>query len=388
MNPIIPLCVPCLSGGEWRHVKEALDTNWVSYVGPHVRKFEELLSAATGAPFTVAMNSGTSALHVALIQAGVRPGDEVVMPAVTFVAPANAVRYCGAWPVFVDVRADDWQMSADETRAFLTEGCRATPSGLVNRQTGRVVRALMLVHLLGGMGDVDAFAKLAEEFGLFFIEDGAECLGATYKGRGMAGPNENVDPKRRLIATSFNGNKIVTTGGGGALFSHDETTANHAKHLSTTAKADAIEFYHDELGYNYRLTNVSAALGVGQMELLDEYVNRKRAIAARYEAGLKDVPGILQVHPEPQHCRSTFWMYTVMLDRSARPVVDALGSAGIVARPLWRPMFELPAMEGSAAWGALAATRTCCAKCISLPCSVDLTTDEQSRVIQTLRQSG
>ncbi len=286
--PIIPLCVPCLSGIEKQYVVEALDTNWVSYVGPHVQKFEELLVTASGAPFAVAMNSGTSALHIALIQAEVGLDDEVVMPAVTFVAPANAVRYCGAWPVFVDVREDDWQMSAEETRKFLADGCTASPSGLVNRQTGRHIKAILLVHLLGGMGDVDTFAKLAEEFGLFLIEDGAECLGATYKTRGMAGPNAHINPKRRLITTSFNGNKIVTTGGGGALFTHDEATARYAKHLSTTAKADAIEFYHDELGYNYRLTNVSAALGVGQMELLEEYVNRKRMIAANYQNGLKD----------------------------------------------------------------------------------------------------
>ena len=382
--PVIPLCVPCLSGREKAYVVEALDTNWVSYVGPHVQKFEELLVTASGAPFAVAMNSGTSALHIALIQAGVGLNDEVVMPAITFVSPANAVRYCGAWPVFVDVRDDDWQMSADETRSFLTGGCDSTPSGLVNRATGRTVKAIMLVHLLGGMGDVDAFAQLAAEFGLFLIEDGAECLGATYKSRSMAGANEFIDPKRRLIATSFNGNKIVTTGGGGALFSHDESTAAHAKHLSTTAKSDPIEFLHDELGYNYRLTNISAALGVGQLELLNDYVSRKCAIAAVYESALKNVPGIVQTHPEPVDCRSTFWMYTILLDRPARPVVDALGKSAIIARPLWRPMFDLPAMQGSASWGALTATATCCANAISLPCSSSLTTKDQTRVIQTL----
>lgn len=382
---IIPLCVPCLSGREKQYVIEALDTNWVSYVGPHVQMFEELLVAASGAPFAVAMNSGTSALHVALIQAGVGLDDEVVMPAVTFVSPANAVRYCGAWPVFVDVREEDWQMSAEETRTFLADGCTASPSGLVNRQTGRRVKAILLVHLLGGMGDVDAFAKLAEEFGVFLIEDGAECLGATYKGRGMAGLNPHINPKRRLIATSFNGNKIVTTGGGGALFTHDEATARHAKHLSTTAKADAIEFYHDELGYNYRLTNVSAALGVGQMELLEDYVDRKRMIAANYEAGLKDAAGIVQFHPEPENCRSTFWMYTLLLDRPARPVVDALGELGIITRPLWRPMFELPAMQGCASWGTLPLTLKHCTKSISLPCSVDLTASDQKRAIRGVK---
>lgn len=381
---VIPLCVPCLSGREKQYVVEALDTNWVSYVGPHVRRFEELLGSAADAPFATAMNSGTSALHIALVQAGVGMDDEVVMPAVTFVSPANAVRYCGAWPVFVDIRADDWQMSAEETRDFLTHGCETTSRGLVNKSTGRVVKAIMPVHLLGGMADVDAFAKLASEFGLFLIEDGAECLGAKYKGTGMAGPNSHIDPKRRLIATSFNGNKIVTTGGGGALFSHDESVAAHAKHLSTTAKADPIEFYHDELGYNYRLTNVSAALGVGQMELLEEYVDRKRAIAARYAEALGGISGVVQLHPEPEHCRSSFWMYTLLLDRPARPVVDALGAVGIISRPIWRPMFELPAMQGSHSWGELPVSHHTCTHAISLPCSVDLSQEDQQRVIEAL----
>lgn len=382
--PVIPLCVPCLSGREKSYVVEALDTNWVSYLGPHVQKFEELLVVASGAPYAVAMNSGTSALHIALVEAGVGLNDEVVMPAVTFVSPANAIRYCGAWPAFVDIRADDWQMSEEETRAFLTNGCKMTPFGLVNKQTGRPVKAILLVHLLGGMGDVDAFAKLAQEFGLFLIEDGAECLGATYKQRKMAGPNAHIDPKRRLIATSFNGNKIVTTGGGGALFSHDEVMAKHAKHLSTTAKADGIEFYHDELGYNYRLTNVSAAIGVGQLEFLVEYVCRKRAIAAKYQSSLKDARGVVKTHPEPTNCCSSFWMYTVQLDRPARPVVDALGKLGIIARPLWRPMNELPAMQGSSVWGALPVTVQCCSTSISLPCSVNLGAEDQARVIKAL----
>lgn len=381
---VIPLCVPCLSGNEKKYVLEALATNWVSYVGPHVRKFEELLASATDSPFAVAMNSGTSALHIALIHAGVGFGDEVVMPAVTFVSPANAVRYCGGWPVFVDIRSDDWQMSAEETRDFLTEGCRSTPAGLINKQTGRLIKAIMLVHLLGGMGDVDAFAKLAEEFGLFLIEDGAECLGATYKSRGIAGPNEYIDPKRRLVTTSFNGNKIVTTGGGGALFSHDETTAQRAKHLSTTAKADPIEFYHDEIGYNYRLTNISAALGVGQLELLEEYVCHKRAIALSYMTAFRCVSAIAQIHPEPKHCCSTFWMFTVRLDRPARPVVDELGKSGIITRPLWRPMFDLPAMQGSSSWGAMSLTKALCSSAISLPCSVNLNQKEQASVIASL----
>jgi len=352
-----------------------------------VQKFEQLLVEASGAPHAVAMNSGTSALHIALILSGVGMGHEVVMPAVSFVAPANAIRYCGAWPVFVDIRKKDWQMCANQTREFLEKGCKSSPEGLVNKQTGRIVKAIMLVHLLGGMGDVDEFAKLADEFGLFLIEDAAECLGATYKNRRMAAPNELIDSSRRFIATSFNGNKIVTTGGGGAFFSHDGAVAKNAKHLSTTAKADPVEFYHDALGYNYRLTNLSAALGVGQLEVLDDHVARKRDIAARYQKAFDCTPQILQTHPEPENCQSTFWMFTVSLDCPARPVVDALGKVGIVSRPLWRPMFELPAMEGSSQWGSLGESVALCRSAISLPCSANLKMIDQSFVVENFISS-
>ena len=242
-------------------------------------------------------------------------------------------------------------MDPEQTREFLCKGCRATPEGLVNRKTGRIVKAIMLVHLLGGMGDVDAFAKLADEFGLFLIEDAAECLG-----------------------------------GGGAFFAHHERAAKRAKHLSTTAKADPIEFHHDELGYNYRMTNLSAAMGVGQLEVLGNYVDCKRSIASNYRAALRDTPGVLQVHPEPASCRSTFWMFTVRLDRPARPLVDVLGKCGIVARPLWRPIPGLPAMEGSVQWGRLPASIELCRSAISLPCSINLTTADQTRAANALKE--
>jgi perosamine synthetase len=352
-----------------------------------VQKFEQLLVEASGAPHAVAMNSGTSALHIALILSGVGMGHEVVMPAVSFVAPANAIRYCGAWPAFVDICKEDWQMCADQTREFLHKGCKSTPEGLVNKKTGRIVKAIMLVHLLGGMGDVDDFAKIAEEFGLFLIEDAAECLGATYKNRPIAAFTPYMDSSRRFVATSFNGNKIVTTGGGGALFTHNEELAVRAKHLSTTAKADPIDFYHDAIGYNYRLTNLSAALGVGQLEMLDEYVACKRAIASRYSEALGDSPQILQIHPEPSDCRSIFWMFTVRLDRAARPLVDALAKSGVVSRPLWHPLHELPAMSDSAKWGSLADSLELCCSAISLPCSVNLNSSDQERVVAVLKKS-
>ena len=385
-NSPIPLSVPRLAGNEWAYIKECLDTNWVSYVGPFVDRFERELAAKTGAKHAVATSSGTAALHVALLMAGVGPNDEVVMPGLTFVAPANAVRYCGAWPVFTDIAARDWQWDVAQLADFLANGCEVRHGRLVNKQTGRRIAALLPVHLLGGMCDVDAVAALAGRYELPLIEDAAESLGATYKGRGIGAACPSYRGPIRLVATSFNGNKIITTGGGGALFAEDTALAARAKHLTTTAKADKIEFYHDEVGYNYRLTNIAAALGVAQLEKLDEYVEIKRGIAARYTEGFKDCAGVT-VHPEPPHCRSIFWMYSVTLAAGSRPVMRRLNEQGIMARPIWVPMHRLPAFSGHCHVVKAVEAERFYERSLSLPCSVSLTEADQQRVIIALRES-
>jgi perosamine synthetase len=380
----IPLSVPELRGNEWQYVKECLDTNWVSYVGPFVERFERELATSVMARHAVATSSGTAALHIALLLAGVGRDDEVVMPGLTFVAPANAVRYCGAWPTFTDIRADDWQWDVAQVADFLAQRCAVGDGKLHNKQTGRRIAALLPVHLLGGMCDVDAVAELASRYELPLIEDAAECLGATYRGRPIGAPCPAYRGPLRLTITSFNGNKVITTGGGGAIFTDDDALARHAKHLTTTAKADKIEFLHDEVGYNYRLTNVAAAIGVAQLEKLEEYVEIKRRIAARYATGLRDGPGI-RPHPEPAHNRSTFWLYSVELDRPARPIVDALNARGIMSRPMWVPLHRLPSFERAC---FAMPQRHCDAlyeRALSLPCSVGLTAADQERVIRQLR---
>ncbi|MCB1099199.1 MAG: LegC family aminotransferase [Verrucomicrobiae bacterium] len=379
----IPLCVPEMSGGEWGYIRECLDTNWVSYVGPFVERFENSIAAITGAEHAVAMNSGTAALHTALAISGVKSGDEVIMPAVTFVAPGNAVRYQGAWPSFVDIDLETWQMDVDKLAWFLSALCEKRTEGLYNIATGRRIAALMPVHLLGGMFDVDAIASLAFEYDLPLIEDAAECLGAKYRGRGIGAEVPSIPGCRRIVCTSFNGNKIVTTGGGGALLTNDLDSAMQAKHLSTTAKADPIEFFHDAVGYNYRLTNIAAAMGVAQLEVLYRYVDRKRAIADRYSGAFQGIADII-THPEPPDTTCTYWMYTVLLNRRARPVVDALLAEGIGSRPIWRPLNVLPAFENCFS-GDLTATELVCERAISLPCSVGLSESEQSRVIDVVK---
>jgi perosamine synthetase len=383
---IIPLSVPVLRGNEWKYVKECLDTNWVSYVGPFVERFEKELAAKVGAKQCVVTSSGTAALHIALILAGVRRNDEVVMPVITFVAPANAVRYCRAWPTLVDINPLDWQVDVNQMADFLAHGCSFRKGQLCNKKTGRRIAALMPVHLLGGMCDLDAVAELATRYELPLIEDAAECLGATYKGRAIGAPCPAYKGPLRLVATSFNGNKIITTGGGGAIFCEDSALAQHAKHLTTTAKTDPVEFFHDEVGYNYRLTNICAALGVAQLEKLDEYTAIKRGIAKRYAQFFKDCEDI-EVHPERSNCRSTFWMYTVRLNQKARPIIDQLITNWIMARPLWTPLHWLPAFTGNVYAVEVSVADDLYDRAISLPCSVSLIEDEMARVAQDLVRS-
>ncbi len=381
----IPLSVPHLNGNEWKYVKECLDSNWVSYLGPFVQRFESDLATAVGASYAVAMCSGTAALHIALLLTGVAPDDEVLMPAMSFVAPANAVRYCGAWPTFTDIRRDDWQWDVDQVRTFLSVGCELCDGKLTNKQTGRRVAALLPVHLLGGMCDVDGVAQLATDYGLPLVEDAAECLGALYKDRPIAAPCPAYRGPMRIVVTSFNCNKNITTGGGGALFVEAPELAARAKHLSTTAKADPVDFFHDEVGYNYRLTNMAAALGVAQLQRLDEHVFAKRRIAERYTSAFAATSGV-RAHPSSRDVMGTYWMYTVTLRNPSRPVTRELNDEGVGVRPVWQPLPRLPAFKAAHVAGTTPAADALHDYALSLPCSVGLTPHEQDHVLAMVLQ--
>src|SRR5262245_23809249 len=269
---IVPLSVPHLAGNEWRYVKECLDTSWVSSAGGFVTRLERVLADRTGRAHGVATSSGTAALHTALVVAGIGADDEVLMPALTFIAPANAARYVGAWPVFVDVEPDHWQIDPGKLAEFLERECQWRDGALWNRTSGRRVRAVLPVDLLGHPFDADPILDLARSRELIVIEDATESLGARYK-------NRSVGRLGDLACFSFNGNKIVTSGGGGMIVTDDTNWADRARYLTTQAKDDPIEHQHGDVGYNYRLTNVQAAIGVAQLEQLDDHVERKRFIA-------------------------------------------------------------------------------------------------------------
>ena len=283
-DDFIPLSVPEIRGNEWRYVKECLDTNWVSSGGSYVDRFEQLVAQQAETKYAVATVNGTSALHVALIVAGVQPEDEVLVSTLTFIAPVNTIRYVGAWPVFIDAEPTCWQMDPERVVEFLEKDCRWSDGRLYNRHTGRRVTAIIPVHILGHPVDLDPILAVAKKFGLKVIEDATEGLGATYKGRGLGSLGD-------IACFSFNGNKIITTGGGGMLVTNSEEWFTKAKYLTTQAKDDPIEYVHGEVGYNYRLTNLLAAVGCAQMEQLDSYVAIKRKIAARYTEKLQMCQG-------------------------------------------------------------------------------------------------
>ncbi len=375
----IPLCVPELGGNEWTYVRECLDTNFVSSVGPFVDRFERELAARLGMARAVATTSGTAALHVALLVAGVQPDDEVFVPTLTFIAPVNAIRYAGAWPLFVDAEPTYWQMDVTKLAAFIEHQCGWNGRELRNRRTGRRIRAVLPVHVLGHPVDMDPLLAIARRYELAVIEDATESLGALYKGRPLGCLGD-------IGCFSFNGNKIITTGGGGMLVTRREGWARHARYLTTQAKDDPFEFVHSAVGFNYRLTNVQAAIGCAQLELLDEYIIRKQRIAQRYADALAGLPGVT-VMPQAPWAGSTFWLYTILIEEAvagvgSRPLLAALDTAGIQARPLWQPIHRSPAHQGDHEPCPVAERLN--AQAVSLPSSVGLTSEQQARVINAL----
>lgn len=378
---MIPLSVPAIQGNEWRYIKECLDTNWVSSVGPFVDRFEGAIAAQVGTHFAVATVNGTAALHVALLLAGVKPEDEVLVSTLTFIAPVNAIRYVGAWPIFIDAEPDYRQMDPSLVVDFLEKGCRWHNGALHNRLTGRRVSAIIPVHILGHPVDLDPILEVARKYGLKVIEDATESLGAKYKERRVGSIGD-------IAAFSFNGNKIITTGGGGMLATSNEEWARKAKYLTTQAKDDPTEYIHSEIGYNYRLTNLLAAMGCAQLEQLESFIAAKRRIARKYAEELQGLPGI-SLMKEASWASSVWWLYTIQVDGDAfgadsRQLMRSLSSRNIQTRPLWQPIHLSGAHRGSNA-ANLPVAEKLYKEALSLPCSAGLSEEEQSRVIEEIR---
>ncbi len=378
---LIPLSIPEIRGNEWQYIKDCLDTGWVSSAGAYVDRFEKDLAEYVGADHGVATVNGTAALHVALQLAGVRAGDEVIVSTLTFIAPVNAIRYVGAWPHFIDAEPDFWQMAPEGVTRFLEGECEQRDGEVYNKETGRRVAAILPVHILGHPVDLDPIAAIAQTYGLPVIEDASESLGALYKGRrtGQFGD---------IACFSFNGNKLITTGGGGLIATDNAEWAARAKYLTTQAKDDPVEYIHGEVGYNYRLTNLQAAMGCAQLEALDDYIAAKRRIAAFYQEGLANLPG-LTLMPEADWAQSTFWMYTILIDEhvfgmDSRALLNALAETRIQTRPLWQPIHQSPAHRVQTQQ-SLPVAEGLYRDALSLPCSVGITDDQTERVCQRIR---
>ena len=329
---------PSFKGNEWLYLKECLDSTFVSSVGKFVDSFEADLATFTGAKYAVAVVNGTAALHIALKLAGVNVSDEVLIPALTFVATANAVTYCGAIPHFVDSEERTLGVDPIKLRDYLKSCTEQRAGQCVNRETGRIIRAIVPMHTFGHPADLDGLMAVAYDFNLALVEDAAESLGSYYHG-------QHTGTFGLMGTLSFNGNKTITTGGGGAILTNDPELARHAKHLTTTAKQPhAWEYRHDEIGYNYRMPNINAALGCAQLEQLPDMLVAKRKLFQRYQSEFSLISGIRLI-AEPEQCQSNYWLQTLVLDPEMADQRDSLllatNNAGIMTRPAWILMHEL-----------------------------------------------
>ncbi len=335
----IALHEPTFSGNAWQYVKDCIDTNWVSNVGKYVARFEQMLSQRTQARHVIATVNGTAALHVCLLLAGVKADDEVLIPALTFVATANAAAYCNAVPHFVDVDRETMGVCPVKLRRYLDQIAEKRDGCSCNRQTGRPLRALIVMHCFGHPAHLDELKKVCDDFGIVLIEDAAEAVGSLYHGK-------HVGNHGLMSMLSFNGNKTITTGGGGAILTNDDALADRARHLTTTGKLPHDwEYYHDCVAFNYRMTNLNAALGCAQLETLNEFLERKRLLAWRYQELFSGIDAISFL-PEPAGSQSNYWLSAIMVNSHSRAdrdqLLNDLNADGIRARPAWHLLNDLP----------------------------------------------
>ena len=358
---------PNMAGNEWKYVKDCLDTGWVSSVGAYVDQFEKMTAAFAGTRYAVATSSGTTALHICLLMTGVGTQDYVIAPNITFIATCNAIKYTGADPILIDTDAGSWQMDLNLLQSFLENETEQRNGFCHLKKDGRRIPVLMPVHVLGNICDMDRLMALAATHHLTVIEDSTEALGSFYKGKhaGSFG----------LLGTfSYNGNKIITTGGGGMIVTDDEALAKRAKHLTTQAKSDPFEYRHDEIGYNYRLGNVAAAMGVAQMEQLPGFLARKLEIIALYKKELEGV-GDIGFQQVSDTVMPNWWLPTISTEKQ-REVLKVLNDHQMQSRPFWVPMNQLPMFVENIFVQTHNVSDAVYQRCLSIPCSTNISNEE------------
>lgn len=333
----IPLHAPIFSGNEKKYLEECIDSTFVSSVGKFVDRFEQDMAKYTGAKRAVVCVNGTNALHLALLLVGVEQNDEVITQALTFIATANAISYIGADPIFIDVDRDTMGLSPDAMRKWLSKNTEIRNGQCFNKLTGKRIKACVPMHTFGHPVKLDELVKVCEEYNIELVEDAAESLGSFYKGK-------HTGTFGKIGVLSFNGNKTITTGGGGMLLFNDEELGAYAKHLTTQAKVPhRWEFVHDHIGYNYRMPNINAALGVAQLERIDEFVKNKRETALKYKEFLANIPDV-EFFSEPTDCQSNYWLNVfIMKDKQAqKEFLEFTNNNGVMTRPIWELMCNLP----------------------------------------------
>jgi dTDP-4-amino-4,6-dideoxygalactose transaminase len=377
---MIPVSIPNLCGNEARYLQECIDTGFVSSVGPFVDRFEAMLATAAGTEKAVATSSGTTGLHLALATLGVSRDDLVILPSLTFIASANAISHCGATPWLFDVSPESWALDPGLLDRTLREETTLRDGKCLHRATGRRVAAIMPVHALGHSADMDPITRIAHTHGLAVVADGAAALGASYKGRPIGRTGAD------LTVFSFNGNKTVTCGGGGAIVGENPEQLALARHLSTTARVGA-SYDHDRVGFNYRMTNLTAAVGCAQLESLGAFITAKGAIRRRYDKAFSNLPGV-GVFPEPAWGESAFWLSGLVLPEGgpdAFRASDLLRRDGIEARPFWKPM-HLQEPYRQAPRTQQDVCERLWRRVLTLPCSTQLSAAEADKVIAAVTE--
>lgn len=375
---MIPLAVPNLDGNEKKYLDDCIDTTFVSSVGEYVNRFEEMVASATGSVGAVATSSGTTGLHAALTAVGVSHGDLVIVPTFTFIASANAVAHCGAKPWLMDISPENWCLSPEIVHSEIVSCCERHADGLLyHKASGCRVAALMPVYTLGNIPDMSMLRAIADEYGLPLVVDAACAIGSTFEG-------SDFGPLADLSVLSFNGNKTITCGGGGAVVGCDKDLLDHVRHLTTTARVWP-DYDFDEVGFNYRMTNIQAAVGVAQMERLDVFVERKRFVRSYYEGHLSDLCQDKGISFFPTTDGSSCWFSGIVLPpgadiSSAKDFCVCLKDAGIEARPFWKPVhFQKPYLDCPRS--DLHAAESLWQRIITLPCSTGITDEELEMVV-------
>lgn len=374
---MVLLSGPNMGGNEWKYVKECLDTGWVSSVGSYVDQFEKMSAEYAGTKYAVATSSGTTALHISLVMMGVDHNDLVITQNITFIATINSIRYTGAHPVLIDTDEKNWQMDLDLLEEFLTEETEQDNGACFHKESGRRIPVIMPVHVLGNICDMDRLLALAKKHNIIVIEDSTEALGSYYK-------NKHAGSFGLLGTFSYNGNKIITTGGGGMIVTNDEALAKRAKHLTTQAKSDPFEYMHDEVGYNYRLVNVAAAMGVAQMEQLPSFIERKKEIIAFYKKELAGI-GDITFQEVDEDVNPNWWLPTIKTTKQ-REVLKSLNDNKLQSRPFWVPMNQLPMFKHDLYYNKTDRSDFLYKHCLSIPCSTNITDEQLHMVVQKIKE--